>query len=105
MPKCDFDKVALQLMKNPAMWTDKYTALTSKYICDALHDLVIWYHFYDLKNLKNTHRGVLLLVKLQAKSLLKLTFLYACFSHFLNCRNGTKSGNASHISDWPKTLK
>ena len=45
MPKCDFDKVALQLMKNPAMWTDKYTALTSKYICDALHDLVTWYHF------------------------------------------------------------
>ena len=29
---------------------------------------VIWYHFYNLKNAKNTHGGVLLLVKLQAKN-------------------------------------
>ena len=28
----------------------------------------IWYHFYNLKNMKNTHGGVLLLAKLQAKS-------------------------------------
>ena len=26
----------------------------------------IWYHLYNLKNVKNTHGGVLLLVKLQA---------------------------------------
>ena len=26
----------------------------------------IWYFLYDLKNMKNTHRGVLILVKLQA---------------------------------------
>ena len=26
----------------------------------------IWYHLYNLKNVKNTHRGVLLSVKLQA---------------------------------------
>ena len=26
----------------------------------------IWYYFYNLKNVKNTHGGVLLLVKLQA---------------------------------------
>ena len=25
-----------------------------------------WYHLYDFKNVKNTHEGVLLLVKLQA---------------------------------------
>ena len=30
---------------------------------------VIWYHLYNLKNVKNTHGEVLLLVKLQAKSL------------------------------------
>ena len=30
---------------------------------------VVWYHFYNLKNVKNTHGGVLLLEKLQAKSL------------------------------------
>ena len=28
----------------------------------------IWYHLYNLKNVKNTHEGVLRLVKLQAKS-------------------------------------
>ena len=27
---------------------------------------MIWYHLYNLKNVKNTHRGVLLLVKFQA---------------------------------------
>ena len=27
---------------------------------------VIWYHFYNLINMKNTHGGVLLLVMLQA---------------------------------------
>ena len=27
-----------------------------------------WYHLYNLKNAKNTHVGVLLLVKLQAKA-------------------------------------
>ena len=28
----------------------------------------IWYHLYNLKNLKNTHGGVLLLLKLQTKA-------------------------------------
>ena len=28
----------------------------------------IWYHFYKVKNVKNTHGGVALLVKLQAKA-------------------------------------
>ena len=37
---------------------------------------------------------MLLLVKLKA---LKVTFLHGCFSHFLNCTNGTKSHNASHL--------
>ena len=35
----------------------------------------IWYYFYKLKNMKNTHEGVLL----------------------LNCANGAKPRNASHI--------
>ena len=29
---------------------------------------MIWYQLYNLKNVKNTHGGMLLLVKLQAKS-------------------------------------
>ena len=47
----------------------------------------IWYHLYNLKNVKNTHGGVLLLVKL------KVTLICGCFSRFLNCTNGTKSRN------------
>ena len=58
----------------------------------------IWYHLYNLKNVKNTHGGVLILVKLQASSLqLKLILLHRCFLRFLNCTNGTKSRNAPHI--------
>ena len=59
----------------------------------------IWYHLYNFKNVKNTHGGVLLLVKLQPKkraTLLKVTLLHGCFSRFLNCTNDTKSCNASH---------
>ena len=52
----------------------------------------IWYHLYNVKNLKNTHEGVL-----QPATLLKLTLLHGCFSRFLNCTNGTKSRNASHM--------
>ena len=55
----------------------------------------IWYHFCNLKNVKNTHGGVLLLVKLQA--FLKVTLLHGCFPPFLNCADGTKSRNLSHI--------
>ena len=29
---------------------------------------VIWYHLYNLKNMKNTYGGVLILVKLLAKA-------------------------------------
>ena len=52
----------------------------------------IWYYLYNLKKVKNTHGGVLFLVKL-----LKITLLHGCFSCFLICTNGTKSRNAPHI--------
>ena len=42
-----------------------------------------WYHLYKLKNVENTHRGVLLLVKLQTWSLKMLALLHRCFSRFL----------------------
>ena len=46
----------------------------------------IWYHLYNLKNVKNTHGGVLILVKLQAEAtFLNLTLLHGCFSCCLNC--------------------
>ena len=55
----------------------------------------IWYHLYNVKNVKNTYGGVLLFVKLQAASLLKVTLIQGCVSRFLNCTNGTKSRQAS----------
>ena len=36
----------------------------------------IWYHLYNLKNVKNTHVGVLILAKLQASSLISTTESY-----------------------------
>ena len=35
--------------------------------CKYVMRCAIWYHLYNLKNVKNTHGGVLILVKLQAK--------------------------------------
>ena len=37
---------------------------------EAIWDMrcAIWYHLYNLKNMKNIHRGVLILVKLQAEA-------------------------------------
>ena len=50
----------------------------------------IWYHLYNLKNVKNNHGGVLLS--------LKVTLLHVRFSSSLNCTTDTKSRNASHIA-------
>ena len=41
----------------------------------------IWYHLYNLKNVKNTHRVALLLVKLPA-TLLKVTLHHDYFLRF-----------------------
>ena len=60
-----------------------------KEICGALRNLV-----------KNTHGGVLILVKLQAEECnftLKLTLLHGCFSYFFNCTNGTKWRNVPYF--------
>ena len=52
------------------------------------------YHYLDyLNNVKNSHGGVLILVKPAA--LVKLTLLHERFSHFLNCTHGTKLRQAS----------
>ena len=62
----------------------------------------IWYHLHNLKNVKNTHGGVLIL---KPTTLLKLTFLHGYFSRFLYCTNGTKSCNAPHISSKKSSSK
>ena len=60
----------------------------------------IWYHLYNLKNVKNTHGGVLILVKLHAKAcnFTKINTSTWVFARFLNCTNSTKSRNAPHNS-------
>ena len=59
----------------------------------------IWYHLYNLKNIKNTHGRLLLLVKLHVDSaiLLKVALLHGCFLRFLNGVNGAKSCKAFEI--------
>ena len=66
----------------------KHVYLHDKY--DALRDLV---PFVQYKKLKNTHEGVLILVKLQASA--KSNTPPCVFFTFFNCTNGTKSSNAS----------
>ena len=64
-------------------------------ICDALRDFV---PLVQIKNVKNTHRGVLgLNLRLKPEALLKVTLLHVCFSRFLNCTNDTKLRKASHM--------
>ena len=58
-------------------------------ICDVLHDLL---PFVQFKKRKNTHGGVLHLVKLKGKSNTPPWY----FSRFLSCTNRTKLRNASH---------
>ena len=50
----------------------------------------IWYHLYNLKNLKNTNGGVPLLVKLQASAcnFTEINTPPRVFFSFLNCTNG-----------------
>ena len=60
----------------------------------------IWNYFCNLKNVKNSYGGLLLLVecRLQPSTLLKVTLLHGCFSGSLNCRNGTKLCKVSDYS-------
>ena len=57
-----------------------------------------WHHLYNLKSMKNTHGGVLLLLKLPA-TLLKVTLLHSFFSGFLDCAKDTKSRKTSQLDD------
>ena len=54
----------------------------------------IWYHFYNLRNVKNTNRGVFLLLP---ATLRKVALPHVCFSRFLNCTNDTEFYNASQV--------
>ena len=66
-----------------------------KTICDALHDLVQFVQFKERE--KHPWRSATFCKNAR----LKVTLLHGCFSRFLNCKNSTKSGNASH---WTSTI-
>ena len=60
-----------------------------------------WYHLYNFKNVKNTHGGVLLLVKMQGSACKftksnTLAWVFCTFLKFVYCANGTKSRKVSH---------
>ena len=76
---------------NSNCWADKRELNHWMYMRCA-----ICYYLYNLKKGKNTHLGVLLLVKLA--TLLKVNLLRGCFSRFLKCTIGTKSRYALHES-------
>ena len=74
----------LSFPKNLLPTIFQFSRIDSKFWCDVLRDLV---PFVQIKNVKNTHGGVLLL--------LKVTLLHGCFSRFLNCTNSNKSRKTS----------
>ena len=67
----------------------------AKSICDTLSNLVLFVQFK--KREKHPWKSITFS---QPATLLKVTLLHGCFSHFLNCTNGTKSRNASHLCDF-----
>ena len=87
-------------INNSAFLINRLSASPTKWsntICRLL--CLIWYHLNNFGNMKNTHGGVLLLVKLQVEAcgFTKRTPLHAFLSRGLNCTNGTKSCKASPI--------
>ena len=69
------------------------------YIWNLVARCAIWNHLNNLKNVKNTRGGVLLLVKLHADAcnFTKSNPPPWVFLRFLNCAHGTKSCNAPRI--------
>ena len=73
------------------LWENGAEKLAQITSCDVLRDLLT---FVQLKNMKNTHGGLLPLVKLQATKSETPPWV---FSHFLISTNATKSRNASQL--------
>ena len=58
-------------------------------MCKQMRHCAIWYYLYNLNNGKNTHGGILLLVK--------VTLLHECFRRLENSTNRIKSRKALQI--------
>ena len=58
--------VEIILVKLQAYKVQTVNRLHHKFFPEYVMRCAIWYHLYNLKNVKNTHGGVLILIKLQA---------------------------------------
>ena len=75
--------------------------MTIAFSCWIVMRFAIWYHLYNLNNMKNIHGVVLLLVKLQdfiACNFTKSNTPLWEFSTFWNCTNGIKLRRTSHMN-------
>ena len=74
-------------------------------ICDALRNLVTFVQFKKREKLPwKSDTFSILFVKLKPATLLKVSLLYGCFSHFLICANGTKIAETKWYK-WPKEIE
>ena len=63
------EKINPYFLLLPLNFKTAFTTRGSKKTLNVVMRCAIWYHLHNLKNVKNTHGGVLPLVKLQAFSL------------------------------------
>ena len=68
-------------------------------MCDALRDLVPFIQFKKPKKhpWRNFTFSKVAGFNFKPATLLKVTLLHGCFSHFLSCANDAKSRKTSHV--------
>ena len=77
---------------------------TDLHLCDEIHQhetlYAIWYHLHNLRNVKNTHGGMLPLVTFKAEpcNFTKSNAPLWVFFTFFKLSKGTKLYKASHVN-------
>ena len=64
----DQAKTPKSFLSDDDVYTVLYDDLRITVLSQYVMHCAIWYHLFNLKNVKNTHGGVLLLFKLQASA-------------------------------------
>ena len=93
--QCDLWKKLHLLVFIPAVWIREKSYSERSYLIYVMR-YAIWYHLCNLKNGKNTHGGVLLLVKLQPFSLF-FTPPWVFFTFFM-IYNGIRRQKNVHLA-------
>ena len=87
-----YDEINFNVIKNVlALCINHYS------ICGALRDLAPFEQFKKREEYPWRSVNFSTVAGLKSATLLNLTLLHGCFSRFLNCTNGTKLRNASHL--------